>query len=706
MVKVWRFFLVFLFLVTFNSLAFAYIDPEVTANFTWSEVGPDGGDVRALAIDPADANRLFIGTNDGQIYRSTNAAKSWTRLLSFHHPGYVVDKIIIDNKSPKIIYVPLWSLANDVDGTIYKSTDGGDTWQELTAMNKHSVRALAIAPTDANLLIAAAIDGAYISHDAGTSWSRFSPENHPDIKRLHSIAIDPKNPNIVYLGTEHLPWRTDNGGKDWVCVKGHPTEKKQQFIDDSDIFTITIDPTDNNNIYASACSGIYNSKDGATTWTKYQGIPFTSRRTHIIYPDPTNNQIIYSGTTEGLWKTTDAGQTWRLMSSIRTIVNSITIHPSNPNRIYLGVKSGGVWVSDNAGESFQASNNGFVNRQISALLSDRSVSGRIYAAALFNGFDGGLYLSTDGGSSWKLSSKGLANEDIYSIYQSPWDEKLLYAGTNLGLYFSKDRGESWVRITGKSVPIQSTPSKTTPNKTTPNKTTKTYKTKNVASKSKKPLPSANITQRVVELIANDANKSLLVAAWSGLYQVNEDGRIEKLNVANYNGKILSVAFDSKEKVLYAGTQQGLYRSSDNGKTWQIIPINDTNPVVQAINVSPHNGNVIMVTTDTTCFFSNDGAKTWQRRGKGIPYGEPIAVRFSSKNPNVIIVGDYRNGGVYLSTDAGENFYQIDRQITSNRIGAISFDNFDADRVYVGSFSGGIYVLKTPGLSSITNNTGQ
>ncbi len=697
-----RIALCFLLLLGFNSLAFA-TSPDVTATFTLSESGPIGGDVRSLVIDKDDPNRLYLGTNDGQIYRSTDAAKTWTRLLSFHHPGYVVDRIIIDKKSTKTIYVPLWSLANDVDGTIYKTTDGGDTWQELTGMRGHSVRALALAPTDSNFIIAGAIDGAFRSLDAGASWERFSPKDHPDLRRLHSIAID-KDPNIVYLGTEHLPWRTDNGGKDWVCIKGHPTEKKQQFIDDSDIFTIIVDSQDSNQLFASACSGIYTSTDRATTWTKYQGIPFTSRRTHTIYPDPTNNQVIYSGTTEGLWKTVNGGQNWRLISSIRTVVNAVAIHPSNPNKIYVGVKSGGVLVSDNGGESFQTSNNGFVNRQISVLLADRSTPGRIYAAALFNGFDGGLYLSTDGGNNWQLSSRGLASEDIYTIYQSPWNEKLLFAGTNLGLYISSDRGESWTRIINK-LPASAITLKTPASKT-PTFTKKTYTKKAVVikntSKSKK-LPNANITERVVAVTPNYNNNGHLVAAWSGLYQISETGQIEKLKIANYIGKILSVATDQKQQIIYAGTNQGLYRSSDNGKVWEIVPVIDQNPIVQAVNVSPHDANNVMITTDSTCFLTKDGGKTWRRRGGGIPYGDPIAVRFSNTNPNVILVGDYRNGGLYISTDLGESFTPINQQVPSNRIGAISFDNFDPDRLYVGSFSGGVYVVRTPGLSA---NKGQ
>src|SRR5262249_29216877 len=92
--------------------------------YQFSFVGPYGGDVRSLAVDPSDPNRLYLGTQDGQIYRSTDAAKTWSRTVAFDHPGYCVDKIIIDETSPKTLYVPIWFSANDSDGTIYKSTDG------------------------------------------------------------------------------------------------------------------------------------------------------------------------------------------------------------------------------------------------------------------------------------------------------------------------------------------------------------------------------------------------------------------------------------------------------------------------------------------------------------------------------------------------------------------------------------------------------
>lgn len=706
-----------------STLNRVYAADSPALSYRVSSVGPFGGDAKSLVVDPADPKRLYLGTTDGQIYRSKDAAQNWERLLTFDHPGYSVDKIIIDEKNPQTIYVPVWFIANDTDGTIYKTTDGGDTWQELTPMKGHSVRNLTIAPMNNQMMIAAAIDGAYISYDAGATWARYSPPNHPDIKRLHSVAIDPQNPNIVYLGTEHLPWRTEDGGKTWVCVKGTSPEKKQQFIDDSDIFSIVIDRNNPNRIYASACSGIYNTSDRAATWAKYQGIPFTSRRTHLIYPDPTNEQTIYSCTTEGLWKTNNGGTSWRPMTSIHTVCNAIALHPTNPNRLYLAIKFGGVLVSDNGGESFHPANNGFVNRQISTLIADRTKPGRLYAAALFNGFEGGLYISNDNGLSWQLSIRSMVGEDIYVLYQSAAQDQTLYAGTNLGLYISNNHGENWTRISGKA-PLLPT---TTPLTSTKGKVGHSFVASSPAKGSKRSskkgkTPSANITERVVGITTRYSAKGtdgVLVASWGGLYQVKEDtgaaklnvktrngnivstptpaaneAPITKLNVDGYNGRILSVAtHPAQPDTIYVGTQQGIYITNDNGKSWQRPTLDpETTPVVVSIAINPHNPKVIMAGTQYASYLSNDGGQSWQRRGHGIPYGEILAIRFSPIDPNLIVVGDYRVGGLYVSTDGGENFQQIELQVSSSRITTMSFDSVDAKNLYIGSFSGGVYVV--------------
>ncbi|MEW6737905.1 MAG: hypothetical protein AB1489_41895 [Acidobacteriota bacterium] len=659
-------------------------DAELSASYSWSVTGPFGGNVRSLTIDPANPQRLYLGTDDGQIYRSTDAANNWQRLVSFNQPGYVVDKLIIDETDTKTIYAPLWFLANDIDGTIFKSTDGGDSWRELVGMRNHSIRALAIAPSNHKILIAAAIDGAYQSDDGGTTWRLISPPNHPDIRRLHSVAIDPKTASIIYLGTEHLPWKTEDGGQSWVSIKGHPSERKLQLIDDSDIFSIVIDRRDTSRVYCSACSGIYRSLDAARTWSKFQGIPYNSRRTHLIYPHPVNPDTIYAGTTEGLWKTTNGGQSWQVMTSLQTIVNTIAIHPSQPDRVYIGIKSGGVLVSDDGGARFQAVNNGFVNRQISTLLADRKVKGRIYAGVLFNGHDSGLYISNDNGLSWRAATRGLEGQDVYVIYQSAAQERIIFAGTNAGLYRSTDQGESWIQIksTGVAKPVS---------------------VKKGVRRSKA-LP-INLNSRVTDIAPlHNKQGGLLVASWSGLFRVEENGSgLEHLNIGNYQGRVLAVStHPQKSELIYAGTTTGLQLSLDSGKTWQLITVTseeETTPVVQAIGVSPRDANLLLVGTQRACYLSTDGGKNWQRRGRGIPYGEVLAVRFSNTNPDLLAVGNYKTGGVFLSTNGGESFRRIDYGLPSVRVGALSFDSFNTQQLYVGSFSGGVYVLKVNNLTS-------
>ncbi len=89
--------------------------------------------------------------------------------------------------------------------------------------------------------------------------------------KIESLAIDPADPDIVYAGTWHLPWKTTDGGKSWHNIK-------RGVIDDSDVFSIIIDPDKPRIVYASACSGIYKSENAGELFRKIQGIPVHSAK--------------------------------------------------------------------------------------------------------------------------------------------------------------------------------------------------------------------------------------------------------------------------------------------------------------------------------------------------------------------------------------------------------------------------------------------
>ncbi len=102
------------------------------------------------------------------------------------------------------------------------------------------------------MLVAGTIGGVFRSADRGRTWSRLTPEGHPDLRNVGSVAVDPTDPMVIYAGTWHLPWKSTDGGRSWFPISAG-------MIDDSDVMTLTIDRANPQNVFATACSGIYRS---------------------------------------------------------------------------------------------------------------------------------------------------------------------------------------------------------------------------------------------------------------------------------------------------------------------------------------------------------------------------------------------------------------------------------------------------------------
>ena len=317
-------------------LCLGLVFPIASLAADWQLIGPEGGNVRSLTYDPSDPNRIILGTSAGQLFVSQDGGNSWN-LFAHLGPGedYVIDHVIFDPTSPATMYAAAWGLFGENEGGVFRSDDGGQSWRELMGAHNHSIRAMAIAPSDHNVLVIAAVDGVFRSGDAGATWNRISPENpmaienHSSLKNFVSVAIDPQNPDVIYAGTQHLPWKTTDGGAHWHNLK-------EGILDDSDVFSIIIDPRKPSRVYASACSGIYLSENGAELFHRVQGLPHSAIRTRVLKQDPQRPSIVYAGTTGGLWKTVDGGARWSLVSASNVIVNDVLIDPRNPERVLVG----------------------------------------------------------------------------------------------------------------------------------------------------------------------------------------------------------------------------------------------------------------------------------------------------------------------------------------------------------------------------------
>ena len=432
--------------VIFLVFAAALLDGTCRAA-NWFPLGPFGGDVRSLAADPADpSHHLFLGTATGWLYDSHDGGATWTRVGQINdRDDLAVDNIIVDKNNPKRLIVGAWVVGKSTDGGIFVSEDYGKNWYSQAEMRGQSVRALTRSDSNPKELVAGTLSGVFRSRDNGVHWVRISPAGSTEIHEVESVAIDPTDPNVIYIGTWHLPWKTTDGGASWHNMK-------DGIIDDSDVFSIIVDPTNPQVVYASACSGIYKSSNGGDLFHKVQGIPSTARRTRKLAQDPEQVNMVFAGTTEGLYRTTDAGSQWERMTPPDVIVNDVYIDPHDSRRVVIATERGGVYRSEDGGTSFESSNDGFSARQVSAYAQDAHDPNTLYIGVVNDKATGGVFQSTDGAVHWTQQSEGLHGRDVFSLLSLP--EGDLLAGTAHGIF--RFANGTWVDSSAIGGPVART----------------------------------------------------------------------------------------------------------------------------------------------------------------------------------------------------------------------------------------------------------
>jgi photosystem II stability/assembly factor-like uncharacterized protein len=397
-------------------------------------IGPEGGDVRALAYDPQNPDHILLSSSTGQLFSSNDNGKTWSRFARIGESSdYVIDHIYFDPQDSRMIYLAAWSVSNN-GGEFFRTEDGGRTWSSAREMKGKSIRSLAIAPSNPKMILAGALDGVYRSDNGGKSWAHISPAS---IQNVQSLAVDPMNENVIYAGTWRLAYKSSDGGANW--------QKLARGMDeDSDVFSMAIDPKSPSTIYASACTGAYKSVDGGQTFRKLEAIPENSRRVRVIKEDPSNRKVIYAGSTTGLWKSVDGGTLWHRASASNLIVNDVMIDPRNPKRVLLATDRSGIMASNDGGLTFASSNTGFSHHEIRAVLLDKSQSETMYAGVVNDKEFGGAFVSADGGAHWSQMSRGLNGSDVFALAQAGNNE--LVAGTNNGLYRMQPETRTWTKV--------------------------------------------------------------------------------------------------------------------------------------------------------------------------------------------------------------------------------------------------------------------
>jgi photosystem II stability/assembly factor-like uncharacterized protein len=721
----------------------------------WEITGPWGGDVRAMVVAPDNPELFYLGTSDGQIFRSTDSARTWRRLKpGLEKRGLSIDDIVIDPRNTKTIYISAWAVGSNVaDQGAFKSEDGGESWALLKDTKGQTVLSVALAPSDSNYVFVGSRAGVLRSTNAGKSFERISPEDNKEIRNINSIAVDPTNINTVYVGTHHLPWKTTDGGQTWK-QNGYA---KVGLLDDSDIMGICVSPGDPKLVHINACSGIYRSVNYGEKWQKLPGIPFSARRTYALLPHPTKPNVIFAGTSEGLWRATDGGKRWRLLTSKTLVIRSIVVHPTSPDRVVIATDDFGVQISDNLGDTFTDANDGFIHRHILALLPDKHERGRILASVFHDGTGGSVFLSTDGGENWQPYSRGLGARDVFAFYPSPEDNNVIYAGTNSGVFRTNDRGANWSYVGKVEAPVNvKKPVKKPARRRAALQSTSDgnlalasnftgrafgrYETLSVQrsnarksqskkpqSKARKPAPKKvepeiteplgppmiNLTRQVDDITSftdAEGRRVLMAATMDGIYITRDETKgWEKIFISGYdpNGPVYAISIHPKmPKQIMVGTKQGLFASDNGGASWQPVGNGLENVIVKSIAQDPRDPNLIILGTNQFIYRSVNGGRTFVIRGGGLKAGDYTSVLFNPMDPDEVIACEYLSGGLYRSVDKGYQWERMDEQIgaqlPTTRLWTVTFDPFERGRMYAGSFSSGVYVLRLEGGTSGSN----
>ena len=360
--------------------------PENTyRELQWRMIGPfRGGRTRAAAGVPTQPNVFYMAPVNGGVWKSDDYGRTWNPIFE-RESTQSIGAIAVAPSDPNIIYVgsgeglhrPDLSVGNG----IYKSTDAGKTWIHLGLTDSQQIPALAVDPRDPNRVFAAVLGhpygpsaerGIYRSIDGGQTWQEVISKD--ENTGGSDVDIDPSNPDVVYASmweAREGPWEdnndfngangglfksTDNGGTWRRLTNGLPKDLAQVYV--------AIAPSDSHRLYATVATasdklGVYRSDDAGETWSQITTDTRPAGRIGggdlpVPKVDPKNPDLVYVASTVTM-RSTDGGKTW---SGFRGApggddYQNLWINPNNGNIILL-VSDQGAIVTVNGGATWSS----------------------------------------------------------------------------------------------------------------------------------------------------------------------------------------------------------------------------------------------------------------------------------------------------------------------------------------------------------------
>jgi photosystem II stability/assembly factor-like uncharacterized protein len=557
---------------------------------TWRNMGlRDGQQIGSVTVDPKDPNRVFVavcghpfGPNQERgVFRSLDGGETWQKVL-YRDENTGAIQVEFDPSNPQIVYADLYEVRHGPwengqwqgpGSGLYKSTDGGTTWRQLTKglpTFEQGLGRIGFGISYSNpQVIYATVDatpqdgGIYRSDDAGESWRRVSSDQRTWGRGsdFAEIRPHPKNPEIVFVANT-ASYKSTDGGKTWTGFKGAPGG--------DDYHRIWINPGQPDIMLFASDQGATITVNGGETWSSWYNQP-TAQMYHVI----TDNRWpywVYSGQQEsGSAAVASRGDygaiTWRDWRTVGVEeYGYVAPDPLNPDIIYGGKITRFDWktgqVQNIAPEAVRSGKYRFL-RTAPVIFSPVDKKTLYYAGNV-------LFKTLNGGNSWEVISPDLSREKydipdsigvyrkpematmarrgvIYTIAPSNSDINTIWVGTDDGLiHLTRDGGKNWKNITP---------------------------------------PDLKSWMKVSLMDASHFDNDTAYAAINTLrlddlrphiYRTHDGGRTwKRITNGIPNGTIVNVVREDPQRkgLLYAGTEQAVYVSFDDGEHWQSLRLN-------------------------------------------------------------------------------------------------------------------------------------
>jgi len=496
---------------------------------------------------------------------------------------------------------------------------------------------IAVSPSSPNVIYAASdLGGIYRSSNNGDNWEIITKglETNADFA-VTTIGIDPKNHNIVYIGTGHM----------WSIESGHYQ------------------------------GGIFKTTNGGQNWDLLtRDIPFSACgkfdvQGRLIVIDPKNSNIVYAGShKDGLFKSTDAGKTWTLKGLAGKYISSVVIDPTNSNTIYVSSQKAvkptpGIYKSLDGGNNWKTLTTSY---DVYDLTIDAKNPQILYAAA----FDKGIYKSTNAGSSWSLKTPaGSAKQLFVSVSCSPTNPDVVYAKTKSvsKVYRTSNGGDSW-ESSGK------------------------LNTDGWYWGGRFGLSSSGIT--VDPINPNRAYSGTWFSVWR-----TDNGKdwTVKPNGLETSCAFDCTVDPNNPSILYeCHADIGLFRSTNRGQTWTRESDVDTNCWAIAIDKTTNPSTIYVgtgkwsgSTTNGTIFKSTNGGSSWNEVNSGLTGSRIRSLVIDHTDPSIVYSG-HTNGRIYKSSNKGSSWSSRSSGLGESEVLRVIVDPSNHNTLYAALKKHGIY----------------